>query len=216
MPGSTITGTAPTTCPNSGLPPTQLLVQRVYHKDGSSMTYYERAAGSMTYHPSHGHMHVDDWGIFTLRSATQDPDPLNWPIVGNGAKLAFCLMDYGSCNTYLGHCVDSLGNTLSSVDFPNYGLGGDPQAPGRGRIAGRPVTMTLEARLPLHGTTDFGLDWDDPQLAHHQAGNLCPICGRLIHDESRYCTRHSKMLDYLRPKIQRLIELARERRHAHH
>ncbi len=120
----TITGTAPSTCPNSGLPPTQLLVQRVYHKDGSSMTYYERAAGSMTYHPSHGHMHVDDWGVFTLRSATQDPDPLNWPIVGNGAKLAFCLMDYGSCNTYLGHCVDSLGNTLSSVDFPNYGLGG--------------------------------------------------------------------------------------------
>ncbi|MFM7900774.1 MAG: lysyl oxidase family protein, partial [Bacteroidota bacterium] len=37
---------------------------------------------------------------------------------------AFCLMDYGSCSTYNGHCVDSLGNTLTSTNFPNFGLGG--------------------------------------------------------------------------------------------
>ncbi len=120
----TITGTAPATCPNTGLPPTQLLVQRVYHKNGNAMSYYERAAGSMTYHPSHGHMHVDDWGIFSLRTATSNPDPLTWPIVGNGAKLAFCLMDYGTCSGYNGHCVDSLGNVLTNSSFPNYGLGG--------------------------------------------------------------------------------------------
>jgi len=30
----TITGTAPTTCPNTGLPPRQLIKQRVYHKTG--------------------------------------------------------------------------------------------------------------------------------------------------------------------------------------
>jgi hypothetical protein len=78
----------------------------------------------MTYHPTHGHMHVNNWGVFTLRSQTSDPNPLNWPIVGNGAKLAFCLMDYGSCSTYPGHCVDANGNTLLNGNFPNYGLGG--------------------------------------------------------------------------------------------
>ncbi|MGR6087970.1 MAG: T9SS type A sorting domain-containing protein [Arcticibacter sp.] len=120
----TLTGTAPTTCPNTGLPPRQLIKQRVYQKNGNVMSYYDRDAGSMTYHPTHGHMHVDNWGVFTLRSATNDPNPLNWPIVGNGAKLAFCLMDYGSCSTYPGHCVDAQGNTLLNGNFPNYGLGG--------------------------------------------------------------------------------------------
>jgi subtilisin-like proprotein convertase family protein len=69
-------------------------------------------------------MHVDDWGIYTLRNATSDPNPLNWPVIGTGSKLAFCLMDYGSCSTYNGHCTDSAGNSLSNANFPNYGLGG--------------------------------------------------------------------------------------------
>lgn len=120
----TITGTAPTTCPTTGLPPKQLVVQRVYHKNGNVMSYIDRNAGSMTYHPSHGHMHVDDWGLYSLRQQTSDPNPLNWPIVGNGAKLAFCLMDYGSCSTYNGHCVDDNNNVLLNGNFPNYGLGG--------------------------------------------------------------------------------------------
>jgi hypothetical protein len=120
----TITGTAPTTCPNTGLPPKQLVVQRVYSKNGNVMNYIDRDAGTMTYHPSHGHMHVDDWGRYSLRTQTSDPNPLNWPIVGTGAKLAFCLMDYGSCSTYNGHCVDGAGNTLLNSNFPNYGLGG--------------------------------------------------------------------------------------------
>lgn len=121
----TFVGTAPSSCPNTGLPPRQLIVQRVYQKNGNTMNYYDRPAGSMTYHPTHGHMHVDDWGVYTLRTMDPtEPDPLQWPIVGTGAKLAFCLMDYGSCSTYGGHCVDSLGNTLLNGNFPNYGLGG--------------------------------------------------------------------------------------------
>ena len=111
------------TCPNGAYLRT-LVNQRVYHKNGNTMTYTDRFAGSMTYHPTHAHMHVDDWGIYTLRTATADPNPLNWPVVGTGSKLAFCLMDYGSCSTYNGHCVDSVGNTLTNGNFPNYGLGG--------------------------------------------------------------------------------------------
>lgn len=111
------------TCPN-GQPLKTILNQRIYHKNGNTMTNYSRYAGTMTYHPGHGHMHVDDWGIYTLRNATSDPNPLNWPVIGTGSKLAFCLMDYGSCSTYNGHCTDSAGNSLSNANFPNYGLGG--------------------------------------------------------------------------------------------
>ncbi len=121
--GDTLTS-YPGTCPD-GSAPQQLIKQKIYHKDGNTMSYWERWAGGMTYHPTHGHMHVDDWIVMTLR--TQDPtesDPRDWPIIGTGSKMGFCLMDYGSCSTYNGHCLDSLGNVLTSGDFPNYELGG--------------------------------------------------------------------------------------------
>lgn len=111
------------TCPNGQALKTPLK-QRIYRKNGNTMTFTDRNAGTMTYHPSHGHMHVDDWGIYTLRTSTPDPNPLNWPVVGTGSKLAFCLMDYGSCSTYNGHCTDSANNVLINSSFPNFGLGG--------------------------------------------------------------------------------------------
>ncbi len=116
--------TIPATCPVTGLPPRQLIYQRIYHKNGSAMTFTDRPAGTMTYHASHGHQHVDDWGVYTVRTATADPNPVNWPIIGTGAKLAFCLLDIASCNGSVGYCVDSLGNNLNSSNFDNYGLGG--------------------------------------------------------------------------------------------
>lgn len=126
-PGSTVTFT----CPNGNPNPHQMIFQRVYHKDTSTMNYYMRPAGTMTYHPSHGHNHVDEWGVFTLRIDNGDPNPLNWPIVGQGQKMGFCLMDYGQCGAagYVGHCRDdntvyNQGNTLINGDFPNFNLGG--------------------------------------------------------------------------------------------
>ena len=114
----------PGICPN-GSEPKQLIRQKIYHKNGNTMTYWEHLAGSMTYHPTHGHSHVDDWAIFTLRlEDVNEPDPRNWPIVGDGAKVGFCLMDYGTCSYYNGHCRDSLDNILLNGDFPNYSLGG--------------------------------------------------------------------------------------------
>lgn len=118
-------------CPNSGLTK-QLVVQRVYRKVGTSMRFTERFAGTMTYHPSHGHNHVDDWVTFSLRLAiANEPNPLNWPIVGTGAKVGFCLMDYFSCPSASGngHCrTDHLYNQGTVLNqqsqFPNFGLGG--------------------------------------------------------------------------------------------
>jgi len=124
--GTTIIGGL---CPD-GTPAKQLIVQRIYQKNGSAMTYYDRYAGAMTYHPTHGHNHVDDWGVFTLRMEDpNDPDPRNWPIVGDGAKLGFCLMDYGQCDDYPNHCRDTnhiyqQGTALTNGDFVNWGLGG--------------------------------------------------------------------------------------------
>lgn len=128
--GNDTTNFDPGVCPD-GTSPQQLLIQRIYHKSGNTMTYTDRWTGAMTYHPTHGHNHVNDWAYMTLR--LEDPneaDPRNWPIIGNGAKLGFCLMDYGSCPYYTDHCKDvntvyNQGTSLNTAgDFPNYGLGG--------------------------------------------------------------------------------------------
>ena len=111
------------TC-SDGSDPRQLIQQRIYHKNADgSMSFYDRDAGTMTYHASHGHMHVDDWGKYSLRNEVPGLAPSDWPIVAEGAKLGFCLMDFGSCTYYNGHCVDATGNVLTT-DAPNVGLGG--------------------------------------------------------------------------------------------
>jgi len=117
------------TCPN-GLTPKQILYQRVYHKNGNVMSYTDEQTGTMTYHPNHGHYHVDDWTTMTLR--IQDPNeplPTNWPIVATGAKIGFCLMDYYDCweSSANGHCRTAQqwqqGSVLNtSAQFPNNGL----------------------------------------------------------------------------------------------
>ncbi len=109
-------------CPD-GSEPRNIVSQRIFQKNGNSMTYYDREAGTMTYHPTHGHMHFDDWGVYTLRVEVPGTDPRTWPIIGQGQKLGFCLMDFGSCDYYNGHCRDDNNNILTT-NAPNYGLGG--------------------------------------------------------------------------------------------
>lgn len=116
------------TCPN-GFEARQRLYQRIYHKNGNTMSYSEELRGTMTYHPTHNHYHVDDWTTMTLRIEQQGvSDPRQWPIVATGAKLGFCLMDLSTCPSSAGHCRTSQlynqGTALnSSSNFPNYGLG---------------------------------------------------------------------------------------------
>jgi len=121
----TIYSTTPLQNCANGHIPKQLVEQIIYHKNANgTMSSTSRFAGSMTYHPSHGHMHFDDWGIFTIRTEDpNDPNPLNWPIVGDGSKIGFCLMDIGSCAYFNGHCRDDNDNILTT-NSPNLGLGG--------------------------------------------------------------------------------------------
>ncbi len=122
-PDSIYQGVAPASC-NDGSAPKTIVNQNIYHKNGSTMSSWQHPAGSMTYHPTHGHMHYDDWGIYTLRLQILGvTNPLLWPIVGNGAKLGFCLLDYGDCDTY-GDCRNGNGPILHNADFANFGLGG--------------------------------------------------------------------------------------------
>lgn len=111
-----------TLCPN-GQTPKQLVNQRVYHKAANAMTYYDRPAGTMQYHPSHGHIHLDAWASYTLRIPTTNPDARTWPIVGTGNKTSYCLINLGNCTSNYGFCHDSAGNVLTGADIKNYGLG---------------------------------------------------------------------------------------------
>jgi len=109
-------------CPDSS-GPTEIISQRIYHKNGGTMTYTDVTAGTMTYHPSHGHIHVDDWASYSLRIPTSDPDARNWPIVGLGTKTSYCLVNLGDCNTGAGICADTGGTVYNQGNLPNYGLG---------------------------------------------------------------------------------------------
>jgi hypothetical protein len=119
-------------CPNGGTAK-QLTTQRIFRKEGSAMISTERVMPQgMAYHPTHGHSHYDQWGIFTMRIQEAGVnDPRQWPVVGQGYKLGFCLMDYHSCNASAAnhHCKDvntvyNAGTTLYGANFPNLGLGG--------------------------------------------------------------------------------------------
>jgi hypothetical protein len=109
-------------CPD-GDPPSQLLDQRIYHKNANTMTYWDRPAGTMSYHPSHGHVHVDDWVWIDLRRKTGDPNPMNWPQTGIGNKQSYCLVNLGDCSSSYGVCHDDAGNIITQADIPNSNLG---------------------------------------------------------------------------------------------
>jgi hypothetical protein len=109
-------------CPD-GTNPKELITQRIYHKNTATMTYTDVPAGTMSYHPSHGHIHVDNWAHFSLRLNSMDPDARNWPMLGTGSKVSFCLINLGDCSLNLGYCVDSLGNTITKADIPNADFG---------------------------------------------------------------------------------------------
>ncbi|MEI2739852.1 MAG: lysyl oxidase family protein [Chitinophagaceae bacterium] len=111
-------------CPDGSFPK-RLIKQRLYQKNGNSFQFIDRDAGWMVYHPSHGHIHIEGWGLYTLRLRDVTVvDTLQWPIVNSGVKVSFCLIDLTTCSGSPGDCQNANGNTLLNNNFPNYGLGG--------------------------------------------------------------------------------------------
>jgi subtilisin-like proprotein convertase family protein/PKD repeat protein len=112
------------TCPN-GNPPTQQLTQTIYRKQGGVITPVDTLTpGTMSYHPSHGHVHINGWSKFTLvKEDTTISDPLQWPVIADGAKVSFCLINLGNCTANNGWCLDTNGNVLTMADIPNAPFG---------------------------------------------------------------------------------------------
>ncbi len=111
-----------TVCP-TGIQLSHVVKQRIYQKvpGKDTLSYYDRFAGSMTFHPGHNHIHVDNWANYTLRTATSNPDARTWPIIAAGTKQSFCLVNLGICSSNPGECKDNNGNNVITV--PNNGLG---------------------------------------------------------------------------------------------
>lgn len=52
----------------------------------------------VAYHPSHAHLHIDDFLELTLREKVAgNNDPTTWPIVGDGQKISYCMVDSKGC-----------------------------------------------------------------------------------------------------------------------
>ncbi|MDF2437679.1 MAG: hypothetical protein K0Q95_2055 [Bacteroidota bacterium] len=111
-------------CPD-GSYPKQKLKQTIYHKTGAAISTYDILTnGEMSYHPSHGHIHVDNWAEFTLRKATSNPDATTWPIVAAGSKVSFCLINLGDCTSDYGYCRDgNYGPIVTMANVPNSPFG---------------------------------------------------------------------------------------------
>lgn len=110
------------TCPDGSYPKEDVM-QTIYHKNAQAMSTYQVSAGTMTYHPTHGHIHVDNWTFNTLRIRGVDPNPTTWPILGTGTKISFCLVNLGTCTLANGNCLADDG-TVDDIDsMPNGGLG---------------------------------------------------------------------------------------------
>ena len=85
-------------CPD-GSNPKHIHFQRIYHKNSDgTMSYWDKMLNANTYHPTHGHMHVDDWFNFSLRvQDTNSINPLDWPIISSNSFMNFCIMDLSNC-----------------------------------------------------------------------------------------------------------------------
>ncbi len=73
---------------------TQDVMQRVYRSDGS---FYNLPSGTFVYHPAHDHIHLEDWCLYRLRTVL--PDSGVGPVVAEGQKTSFCIMDLAIYNT---------------------------------------------------------------------------------------------------------------------
>jgi hypothetical protein len=75
---------------------TQQVIQRIFRTDG---THYDRVGGNFVYHPQHNHIHVEAWASYRLREIL--PGDGVGPIVAEGAKTSFCIIDLGIYDTTL-------------------------------------------------------------------------------------------------------------------
>lgn len=69
---------------------TQNVMQRVYDASGA---YEDRLASKFIHHVGHSHIHFEGWAAYRLRQIL--PDDGVGPVVAEGAKTSFCIIDLG-------------------------------------------------------------------------------------------------------------------------
>ena len=112
-------------CKN-GEAPRQILFQKIYHKSGDKVTFYNRIAGTNYFdsRPGHNHYHADRWVDFTFRKKDKkEKDPRKWKVLGRGTKASYCLFDSGNCTDSNQLCQDGKGNYGGFSTLANYGFG---------------------------------------------------------------------------------------------
>lgn len=67
---------------------TENIVQRIYYPGGG---YIDRTAGQFIFHPSHNHIHVENWCEYRVRQVL--PNDGVGDIVVKGQKTSFCILD---------------------------------------------------------------------------------------------------------------------------
>jgi Lysyl oxidase/Bacterial pre-peptidase C-terminal domain len=67
---------------------TEDIIQRIYFPGGE---YIDRTAGQFVFHPSHNHIHVQNWCEYRVRQVL--PDDGVGAIVVKGQKTSFCILD---------------------------------------------------------------------------------------------------------------------------
>ncbi len=72
------------------------VIQRIYRTDG---TFWERLSGTFIHHPTHGHIHFEEWCEYSLREYL--PGGGVGAVVAQGAKTSFCILDLGVYNSSL-------------------------------------------------------------------------------------------------------------------
>lgn len=80
----------------------QQVYQIIHHADGTTS---DRLAGDFIYHPTHNHVHFDDYALYNLRAIDESGEPGG--IVASGDKVSFCLADFSPFDFSLENAPDT-------------------------------------------------------------------------------------------------------------
>ncbi|HWO26976.1 MAG TPA: lysyl oxidase family protein [Kofleriaceae bacterium] len=75
---------------------TQDVKQRIFGDNGE---FEDRLAGKFLFHPGHSHIHFENWAVYRIRQIL--PGDGVGPIIAEGSKTSFCIMDLGVYNSNL-------------------------------------------------------------------------------------------------------------------
>ena len=90
--------------------------QKIYCSDGSS---YLRPAGNAEYHPTHNHVHFNDYANYILEEDTASPQNPR-----KGTKTTFCIMDTTGVNTQLNRASASGAFAWCPTQDPDFNTQG--------------------------------------------------------------------------------------------